>query len=123
MIKFKIFYLAVVLIIFSVDSYAIKIMNQIKKDEIQIIESFQDYKEYRIEQLNKLKQLGIVNDKFIESELKILKTFEENETSIKFIRDGSRINALMCFDFDENFIEDFKKISNHNKELICKKNL
>ena len=52
MIKFKIFYLAVVLIIFSVDSYAIKIMNQIKKDEIQIIESFQDYKEYRIEQLN-----------------------------------------------------------------------
>lgn len=123
MIKFKIFYLAVVLIIFSVDSYAIKIMNQIKKDEIQIIESFQDYKDYRIEQLNKLKQLGIVNDKFIESELKILKTFEENETSIKFIRDGSRINALMCFDFNENFIEDFEKIRNHNKELICKKNI
>tara|TARA_X000000368_G_scaffold147474_1_gene116305 strand:- start:342 stop:710 length:369 start_codon:yes stop_codon:yes gene_type:complete len=122
MIKFKIFYLAVVLIIFSVDSYAIKIMNQIKKDEIQIIESFQDYKEYRIEQLNKLKQLGIVNDKFIESELKILKTFEENETSIKFIRDGSRINALMCFDFNENFIEDFEKINKHNQELICKIN-
>ena len=122
MIKFKLFYLAVVLIIFSVDSYAIKIINQIKKDEIQIIESFQDYKEYRIEQLNKLKQLGIVNDKFIESELKILKTFEENETSIKFIRDGSRINAFMCFDFNENFIEDFEKINKHNQELICKIN-
>tara|TARA_Y100001935_G_C17302412_1_gene510103 strand:+ start:1669 stop:2070 length:402 start_codon:yes stop_codon:yes gene_type:complete len=122
MIKFKLFYLAVVLIIFSVDSYAIKIINQIKKDEIQIIESFQDYKEYRIEQLNKLKQLGIINDKFIESELKILKTFEENETSIKFIRDGSRINALMCFDFNENFIEDFEKINKHNQELICKIN-
>ena len=122
MIKFKIFYLAVVLIIFSVDSYAIKIMNQIKKDEIQIIESFQDYKDYRIEQLNKLKQLGIVNDKLLGSELKILKTFEENETSIKFIRDGSRINALMCFDFNENFIEDFEKINKHNQELICKIN-
>ena len=85
-------------------------------------ESFQDYKEYRIEQLNKLKQLGIINDKFIESELKILKTFEENETSIKFIRDGSRINALMCFDFNENFIEDFEKINKHNQELICKIN-
>tara|TARA_X000000368_G_C22871032_1_gene640924 strand:- start:318 stop:689 length:372 start_codon:yes stop_codon:yes gene_type:complete len=123
MIKFKLFYLVVVLIIFSVDSYAIKIISQIKKDEVPIIENFQDYKEYRIEQLNELKQLGIVNNKFIESELKIMKAFEENETNTKFIRDGSRINALMCFDFDENFIEDFKKINNHNKELICKKNL
>ena len=122
MIKFKLFYLVVVLIIFSVDSYAIKIISQIKKDEVPIIENFQDYKEYRIEQLNKLKQLGIVNDKFIESELKILKTFEENETSIKFIRDGSRINALMYYDFNKNFIEDFDKINKHNQELICKIN-
>ena len=123
MIKFKLYYLVVVLMIFSVDSYAIKIISQIDKDEVPIIENFQDYKEYRIEQLNELKQLGIVNNGFIESELKIMKTFEENETSIKFIRDVSRINALMCFDFNENFIEDFKKISNHNKELICKKNI
>ncbi len=122
MIKFKLCYF-VILIIFSVNSYAIKIINQIKKDEVPIIENFQDYKKYRIEQLNELKQLGIVNNKFIEYELKIMKTFEENETSIKFIRDGSRVNALMCFDLKDNFIEDFKKISNHNKELICKKNL
>ena len=123
MIKFKLYYLVVVLMIFSVDSYAIKIISQIDKDEVPIIENFQDYKEYRIDQLNELKQLGIVNNEFIESELKIMKTFEENETSIKFIRDGSRINALMCFDFNENFIEDFEKIRNHNKELICKKNI
>ena len=122
MIKFKLFYLVVVLIIFSVDSYAIKIISQIKKDEVPIIENFQDYKEYRIEQLNELKQLGIVNNKFIESELKIMKAFEENETNTKFIRDGSRINALMCFDFNENFIEDFEKINKHNQELICKIN-
>ena len=122
MIKFKLCYF-VILIIFSVNSYAIKIINQIKKDEVPIIENFQDYKKYRIEQLNELKQLGIVNNKFIEYELKIMKTFEENETSIKFIRDCSRVNALMCFDLKDNFIEDFKKISNHNKELICKKNL
>ena len=124
MIKFKLLYLAVVLIFFSMDSYAIKIISQIKKDEIPIIENFQDYKEYRIEQLNELKQLGIVNDKFIESELKIIKTFEENETKRKFIRNGSKINAVMCFGFNEEFIDDFeKKISNHNKELICDKKL
>ena len=122
MIKFKLYYLVVVLMIFSVNSYAIKIISQIDKDEVPIIENFQDYKQYRIEQLNELKQLGIVNNKFIESELKIMKTFEENETSIKFIKDGSRINALMCFDFNENFIEDFEKINKHNQELICKIN-
>ena len=122
MIKFKLYYLVVVLMIFSVNSYAIKIISQIDKDEVPIIENFQDYKQYRIEQLNELKQLGIVNNKFIESELKIMKTFEENETSIKFIRDGSRINAFMCFDFNENFIEDFEKINKHNQELICKIN-
>ena len=75
MIKFKLCYF-VILIIFSVNSYAIKIINQIKKDEVPIIENFQDYKKYRIEQLNELKQLGIVNNKFIEYELKIMKTFE-----------------------------------------------
>ncbi len=122
MIKYKLMHLSLALLIFSTNTYAIKIMNQIKKDEVPKIENFQDYKEYRIKQLSELKQLGIVDDKFIESEIKIMKTFEENKTKIKFIRDGSRINELMCFDFNESFIEDFEKINRHYQELICKIN-
>jgi len=122
MIKYKLIHLSLALLIFSANTYAIKIMNQIKKDEVPKIENFQDYKEYRIKQLSELKQLGIVDDKFIESEIKIMKTFEENKTKIKFIRDGSRINELMCFDFNESFIEDFEKINRHYQELICKIN-
>tara|TARA_S200000501_G_scaffold355572_1_gene377399 strand:- start:1928 stop:2296 length:369 start_codon:yes stop_codon:yes gene_type:complete len=122
MIKYKLIHLSLALLIFSTNTYAIKIMNQIKKDEVPKIENFQDYKEYRIKQLSELKQLGIVDDKFIESEIKIMKTFEENKTKIKFIRDGSRINELMCFDFNESFIEDFEKINRHYQELICKIN-
>ena len=123
MIRFKLFFLTIALIIFSTDSYAIKIISQIKKDELPVIKNFQEYKEYRIEQLNDLKQLGIIDSKFIESELKIIESFEENKTKIKSVRDGSKINAVMCFDSNENFIKDFEKINDLKKELICKKSL
>ncbi len=123
MIKFKLFFLTITLIVFSIDSYAIKIISQIKKDELPVIKNFQDYKKYRIEQLYELKQLGIIDSKFIESELKIIQSFEENKTKIKYVRDGSKINAVMCFDSNKDFIKDFEKINDLKKELICKKSL
>ena len=122
MIKFKFLYLPLILIIFSTNSYAMKMIGKINKNEAPVIENFQDYKEYRIKQLKDLKQLGIVDNKFIESELDKMKKFEESAAKIKFIRNGSKINALMCFNLDNNSIQDFERIDGHNKELICNNN-
>tara|TARA_X000000368_G_C22787020_1_gene604127 strand:+ start:379 stop:747 length:369 start_codon:yes stop_codon:yes gene_type:complete len=122
MIKFKFLYLSLILIIFSTNSYAVKMIGKINKNEAPDIENFQDYKEYRIKQLKDLKQLGIVDNKFIESELDRIKKFEESAAKIKFIRNGSKINALMCFNLDNDSIQDFERIDGHNKELICNNN-
>lgn len=99
------------IIVFSTYSSAFfKVSSNFEHKASKNFQSFKEYKDYRIEQLNSLKINGIVDKNYIESEIRKLQTFEAEYTLLEI----TKFNNLNFQDPSCSF-EDI--IENNSQEL------
>ena len=116
--KYKIA-ISIILIVFSTYSSAFfKVSSNFEHKASKNFQSFKEYKDYRIEQLNSLKINGIVDKKYIDSEIKKLQTFEVKYRQLEI----SKINNLNSKDSPcsfENNLYELDELFIRKKTLEC----
>ena len=116
--KYKIA-IPIILIVFSTYSSAFfKVSSNFEQKSSESFQSFEEYKDYRIEQLNSLKINGIVDKKYIDSEIKKLQTSEVKYRQLEI----SKINNLNPKDSPcsfENNLHELDELFIRKKTLEC----